>query len=955
MEGSFTQRIKRVWFLLLIFVGCLPKKKKMKSKIIKIKPEELSGMNFKEVKVLLKKDLAVLAEHPEGTPFFIATDFKFLDAEDKPILVVGTPKSAWKKYLKEAVKPPSKNTATGTCQLSEDSTTLTFSIEKGKAKPINIRKVLKKSKLLPATIKVLEFQEVGENLAGDNSNEAEGTAIELANNPDNLFPNIISKTNEYKQLGEGVDVSLQLDKAGQISDMIRAWEAHNQPNLDDASVLKKHDKLQSLKGQLATQTTTIQIANRTTVEDITPILELWENYKKIPAKAKGIEALPLVEKRIEAIEPVNNAIGDWFRRNFGKKSKEEQKNERQLNRIQKQIEKQQPVLQQHLVVARKKYAKSLIQYLASLNEVQKREAIANQQLMADMHRYVSVAHINAVRKYLGLGPVQQVDALAASPETRAAWEDPEVQAMFSSLGMANSVQKGTVVPKEQQRDFSSFDKNIEVHYRKNPKLDTTITLPANAAFYLEDGTQQILSGPYTFKVISEDTNGRLKVDGGGNTYYVDKGMGTISGYEKTNQPLFERDPHPSDVKQGGVGDCYLMAIMSSLAKSDPQFIKDMMQDKGSTVVVRLFHVTADGRGKKSFTARYFQIEKSVAKDGAKGDMFAKDSLWVQMLEKAYVAGGFTGLFKDYIGNLSNQETSYDTIGTGGWGFAMEVLTGKPHADIFFQTPNHSEYIVTDITGIERGTVAPAGRHQGVTPPWSTHERNFFATARNARDYRSLNAYTILGRDLNKVRQWFHFVGQGSLAKLFDREHNASYDGQLTIDDFTDLFNGTMKDLSGNEVAGLPKLQAAVAQDIINWITGQKLYPGKRGSGTYSQLQINLFQQIKEAVDKNDLVTIGSKAKMGASEGSGHSAGEALSGGLVGPHMYSVFRYNEAKVPTKELLVRNPWGRYEQKNVRNAQNELVAVVNKGTNPEDNDGEFWLLLEDLTKSFNGICIG
>ncbi len=932
----------------------------MKSKIIKIKPEELSGMKFKEVKALLKKDLATLAEQPAGTSFFIATDFKFVDGDDQPILVVGTPKGSWRKYLKDAVKPPNKNTAIGTCELSEDKTKLTLSIEKGKAKPNAIRNILKKSKLIPATIKVVEFQE----LATDNSNQPEGTAINLpTNNTDDLlYPQIVSKTKEYKQLDKKADVSLRLDKAGHISDMIRNWEAENQPNLKNAAVLDKHTKLQSLKGQLTTQTTNVQIASRTNIEDISPILMLWDEYKKIPTKATGLEALPLIERRMEAMQPVSNAISRWFKRNFGKKSKEEQKNEQQLQKIQKQIDIQQPALQQHLVEARKKYAKNLLKYLAKMNDTQKKQAATNQQFLSDIHRFVSVTHINAIRQHLGLGPVHTVDPLAAAPETKAAWEDPEIQAMFATLGVSASVDttdskdtnKTNDVVAEQKPDFSNFDKNVTVHYRQNPTVDTTVTLPANAAFYLADGSRQILGDPYTFQVISEDASGRLKVDGGGETYYVDKGVGSMSGYVKTTQPLFPKDPHPNDVKQGDIGDCYLMAIMSSLAKSDPQYIKDMMQDKGSKVVVRLFHVTANAAGKKSFEARYFEVEKSVAKTGG-NDMFAKGSLWTQILEKAYVAGGFTGMFSDYVGNLNTQETSYDAIKEGGWGFAMEVLTGKPHADLFFQVESPAEYIVTNLTGIQRGTVGGSGNLQGVLPPWSTDERNGYTAARNTSDYRRLNAYNILGQDLTKVRQWFQFASKGSINKLFAREHNATYSGELTIDDFSDLFNGKMKGTDGNEVPGLPKLETAVAQAVINWITNQKLYPGKRGSGIYSQLQLNLFEQIKTAVDKNELVTIGSKDKMGESDGSGHSAGESLAGGLVGPHMYSVFRYNEAAVPTKQLLVRNPWGNHEQKNVRNAQNELVGVVNKGTNPADNDGEFWLLLEDITKSFNGISIG
>lgn len=41
--------------------------------------------------------------------------------------------------------------------------------------------------------------------------------------------------------------------------------------------------------------------------------------------------------------------------------------------------------------------------------------------------------------------------------------------------------------------------------------------------------------------------------------------------------IFDNDPTPSDIKQGGLGDCYLLSAISALAE-DPVRIKKLFLD-----------------------------------------------------------------------------------------------------------------------------------------------------------------------------------------------------------------------------------------------------------------------------------------------------------------------------------------------------------------------------------------
>ncbi|MFN8576138.1 MAG: C2 family cysteine protease [Candidatus Sericytochromatia bacterium] len=126
-------------------------------------------------------------------------------------------------------------------------------------------------------------------------------------------------------------------------------------------------------------------------------------------------------------------------------------------------------------------------------------------------------------------------------------------------------------------------------------------------------------------------------------------------FKKTDEPLFpDGKVSPRDVKQGSIGNCYAIAAIYSIAQKDPDAIKRMIKDNGDgTVTVRLFD--KDGNGKIS--PKYIKMEKSTLETKE----HAQDSLWVQMLEKAY----------------ASHKGSYQLIGQGGWSKdPLTVFLGK---------------------------------------------------------------------------------------------------------------------------------------------------------------------------------------------------------------------------------------------------------------------------------------
>lgn len=101
---------------------------------------------------------------------------------------------------------------------------------------------------------------------------------------------------------------------------------------------------------------------------------------------------------------------------------------------------------------------------------------------------------------------------------------------------------------------------------------------------------------------------------------------------KDDSPLFPHEPSPNDIKQGvGVQDCFMLSALSGIAAKNPQKIKDAMKDNHDGTVTVRFYNKADGN-----KPVFIRVEKSANKLVGTGNLYASTSLWVQMLEKAYV-------------------------------------------------------------------------------------------------------------------------------------------------------------------------------------------------------------------------------------------------------------------------------------------------------------------------------
>ncbi|KPK80688.1 MAG: hypothetical protein AMJ81_11565, partial [Phycisphaerae bacterium SM23_33] len=124
---------------------------------------------------------------------------------------------------------------------------------------------------------------------------------------------------------------------------------------------------------------------------------------------------------------------------------------------------------------------------------------------------------------------------------------------------------------------------------------------------------------------------------------------SASGYSDfSSQPVFADGPEYEDIRQGAVGDCYLLASLASLAQFDPGIIQQMVAPLGDgTFAVRFYrngesvYVRVDGDLPVRSTG--LLAYASLSRDG---------EMWVPLVEKAYTYFRYG-------------QNSYSSIG-GGW-------------------------------------------------------------------------------------------------------------------------------------------------------------------------------------------------------------------------------------------------------------------------------------------------
>lgn len=176
---------------------------------------------------------------------------------------------------------------------------------------------------------------------------------------------------------------------------------------------------------------------------------------------------------------------------------------------------------------------------------------------------------------------------------------------------------------------------------------------------------------------------------------------TVS-YKTLAKPLFSASgPVLSDVNQGYLGDCYLLASLSEVADQNSSAIKSMFTDNGNGTYGVRFYVNG--------VATFVTVDTNLANGGTIFN-YCGSSLWASLAEKAYAQLQASGVI---TGNIYNYGNSWSTIGNGGAPeYALAEITGASQITDFCATGgswscdvyNSSMNWVTGSSGLSNASV-----------------------------------------------------------------------------------------------------------------------------------------------------------------------------------------------------------------------------------------------------------
>lgn len=168
-------------------------------------------------------------------------------------------------------------------------------------------------------------------------------------------------------------------------------------------------------------------------------------------------------------------------------------------------------------------------------------------------------------------------------------------------------------------------------------------------------------------------------------------------YRPISGSLFVNGINSTDIKQGNLGDCYMVAVLAAIADKTSSIIQGMIRPNGDeTFTVRFYRLN-----RNQLVPDYVTVDNQLPVNITSGrSVFASfgnrhndpsNELWVSLTEKAYAQWAATG-----YASRSRVANSYDAIGDGGFSnvvFRQIIGSSDIHQTFNMQATNTESILV----------------------------------------------------------------------------------------------------------------------------------------------------------------------------------------------------------------------------------------------------------------------